>query len=81
MGMLFTIIPQGVAVLNNKGVFKQADLYEREGRVYAAWGSGYIGLRSDKGTTIPNVRCEWFDGVQTRVTKLGAIVLRTSQEL
>lgn len=75
MSMLFKIIPGGIAVLNNRGVFKQVDLYEREGRIYAQWGTGYIGLRSEQGTTIPNVRWEYVEGVAKEYNKLGAMMI------
>lgn len=44
------------AILRSRGVFKQVDLYVRDGRVFAQWGSGLIGLIAyQHGTTKPDV--------------------------
>lgn len=54
---LFSVIEGGVVVLASKGVWKQVKLYEREGgELYAAQGSGFIALRKDNRTTVPDVR-------------------------
>lgn len=38
------------AVLQSKGVFKQVDVYTRDGGLFAAYGGGFIRIMSD-GTT------------------------------
>lgn len=51
---LFHVIDDAVVILRNKGIYKQAKVYQRNDRLYAAYGSGYIGL-SQSGTSVPNV--------------------------
>lgn len=52
----FHQIEGGYAILRSRGVFKQVDLYVRDGRVFAQWGSGLIGLMVyQRGTTKPDV--------------------------
>lgn len=55
---MFSIVEGEVAILTSKGVFRQTTVYKRRGGIYAKWGSGFIRLRSDGGTSIPNVRVE-----------------------
>ena len=77
--MLFTIIPDAQVVLRSKGIFKQAALYSREGRLYAKWGSGFIGLRhTGSGTTVPHVLWEHIEGVAYTVeAPYGALIIDT----
>lgn len=53
--MLFTIVDDAHVILRSKGVYRQAKIYERDGVLYAGWGSGFIGLRKGNSTTLPNV--------------------------
>jgi len=55
---LFTIIDDAFAIMHGNGVYKQAKLYRRGKRIYAAHGAGFIGLRTDGATSIPNARWE-----------------------
>ncbi|QJD54374.1 hypothetical protein [Aminobacter phage Erebus] len=76
---LFTIIPDAIAILNAKGVFKQTEVYVREGVLYAKWSSGFIGLRHyDNGTTIPNVKWEHLEGVEYEYSVLGKMMRKGS---
>lgn len=44
------------AILRSRGVFKQVDLYVYGTRLFAQWGSGFIGLMAhQRGTTKPDV--------------------------
>lgn len=52
---LFHEIPDAQAILQSKGVYRQAKLFRRNGQVYAAWGSGYIRLLGHSGTSVPTV--------------------------
>lgn len=53
----FTPVEDGYVLLRSRGVFKQAPLFQRGPRLYAKWGSGFIGLMSynNQTTTCPNV--------------------------
>lgn len=58
---LFHIVDDAAVILRAKGVYRQAKVYVRMGELYAGWGSGFIGLRREKGTTLPNVSWETLD--------------------
>jgi len=51
---LFHVIDDAQVILRSKGVYKQAKVYQRNDRLYAGHGSGFIGL-SKSGTTGPNI--------------------------
>lgn len=52
------------AILRSRGVFKQVDLYVYGIRVFAKWGSGFIGLQKyQQGTTKPDV--SWVEILNT----------------
>lgn len=56
---------EGVAcVLVSRGVFKQTDIYIRDGYLYAKSGGGFIRLHRDASTTQSSVRLDHmsFDG-------------------
>lgn len=56
---LFTIVEDAQVILCSKGVYRQAKVYARDGKTFAAWGSGFIRLSQNGVTTLPNVR--WLD--------------------
>lgn len=63
--MLFHQVPDAHIILASKGVYRQTAVFTRNGRLYAKYGSGFIGLRQqDNGTTVPNVRWEHVEGVE-----------------
>lgn len=59
---LFHVIDDAFAILRSRGVYKQAKLYERKGRIYAQHGSGFIAL-TRSGTTAPNVSVDEIEGL------------------
>lgn len=61
MSTLFHIIDDAAVILRAKGVYKQVKMYQRAGELYAGWGSGFIGLRREHTTTLPNVSWEDID--------------------
>lgn len=72
MANLFTQIPDGIAILKSSGVYRQVELYERAGLVYAKWGSGFVGLRqSSKGTSHPKILWDEVEGVELTWDELG----------
>lgn len=52
--MLFHILEDKHVILRSKGIFKQAKVFERNGELFANWGSGFIRLYKD-GTSLPHV--------------------------
>lgn len=56
---LFHVIEGHFAILRRGGVFRQAKLFYRGGYLFAAHGSGFIGLRGSGGTTVPSI--SWTD--------------------
>jgi hypothetical protein len=70
----FHAIDDAVVILRNKGVYKQVKAYKRAGRIYAAYGSGFISLRKD-GTSAPNVNVDGLElGFEPEYTALGHMV-------
>lgn len=59
--MLFHVIPDSYVVLRSRGVYRQAKLYKRDEKLYAGYGSGYIGLRRNNGTTAPNISWDYIE--------------------
>ena len=55
---LFHVIDDAHTVLRRKGVFRQAKLYRRAGKVYAGLGAGFVRLMGNGGTTHPEVLWE-----------------------
>jgi hypothetical protein len=52
----FTVIPEGQAIMVNRGVYRQVQVYVRSGKVYARHGSGYVRLIQGGSTSAPNIR-------------------------
>lgn len=52
---LFHIIEDCQIITRSKGVYKQVKVYRRGNTLYAAHGSGFIGLLAGGGTTHPDV--------------------------
>lgn len=62
---MFTVIEGSVAVSKSKGIYRQGKLYERNKRIYAQWGNGYItiskgGSGPNFSTSIPDVVIEEY---------------------
>lgn len=58
---MFTVIDDGIAILKApKGVYRQAKLYHRGGRVYVGYGSGFLRVTAKFGeawgTSHPDVK-------------------------
>ena len=78
---LFHEIDDAYVILYSGGVYRQAKMYRRyngaEHQLFAKWGSGYIRLCAQGGTTVPKVT--WSAGADpsrgVRFGNLGAPVL------
>lgn len=53
----FHLIDEAAAILQSKGVYRQAKVYRRGKALYASHGAGFIRLYL-KGTSLANVICE-----------------------
>lgn len=70
----FRLIDDAVVILRSRGVYKQAKAYIRNGRVYAAYGAGFISL-SNGTTGVPNVMLVDFElGFEPIYNKLGRML-------
>ena len=58
--MGFKPMPGETVVLVQNGTYKQADVFEWNGRVFAKFGAGFIRLRRDGSTSKDGVRVEYF---------------------
>lgn len=79
---LFHVIEGAQVILRSKGVFRQAKLYERDGRIAAAAAGGYVMLRSEGRTTHPDISWVEIDGALHRpeVSLAGTLVLEAPRE-
>lgn len=59
---LFSIVEDAQVILFSKGVYRQVKVYERDGKFYAAQGSGFIRLSRGGQTTVPSIRWQETDG-------------------
>lgn len=55
---MFTKIEGDVAILNSGGVYRQVDLYEMDGSLFAGSGNSFVRLKYDGGTSKPGTRIE-----------------------
>lgn len=72
MGGCFHEIEGAVVVLRSKGVYTQAKVYQRNGRIYAAKGSSFIALSRD-GTSVPTISVDAieFENMNPELDRLG----------
>ena len=84
----FSDIPEGKAIVHSKGVYRQVKIAQRDGRVYARHGAGYV--RLNKGGTTSCIAVLWRevdapdgmiteDGVGVYYTAPNAAVVRAAQ--
>lgn len=79
---LFHQVQDAHVVLQSKGVWRQATVFEHDGALYAKWGSGFIGLRmhfETKGTTLPSVIWSHLEGVNFEVERGTGKMLRSTE--
>ena len=65
---LFREVDNEVAIIVDRGVYRQVALYTRDGYLYAKAHGGFVKLYADGATTRPNCRLETitFDGMLCR---------------
>jgi hypothetical protein len=75
MAITFHVIDDAVVILRSKGVYKQVKAYQRNDRIYAAHGSGFIAL-SKNGTSAPNVSTDEYElGFEPDTCALGRLYM------
>ena len=57
----FSIIPEGQAIVHQRGVYRQVPIYERDGKVYAKYGAGFVRLIQGGSTSAINIRWAEID--------------------
>ena len=67
----FHVIDDVAVILRSKGVYRQAKAYKRGIDLFAGYGSGFIRLYKDGGTSLPTVSWEGHDGPETTYDKMG----------
>lgn len=55
---LFHIVDDCQIILICKGVYRQTNVYRRNDKIYAKWGSGFVRLLASGGTSKTDVRWE-----------------------
>lgn len=66
----FHEIPDAAAILCNKnGVYRQTKVFRKGNEPYAGYGTGFVRLYHDGGTSIPNMRYVGLDLNGAVVTK------------
>lgn len=71
---LFKQVEGEAAVLVDNGVYKQADIYTRDGYLYAKAAGGFVRLNSDGSTTKHRMRLDTLTWTaQLNVDRLGRL--------
>lgn len=69
---LFSIVEGGKVIISQRGVYRQTELYERSGTLFAAFGvNGFVRLLSRENTTVPHVKWVAIEGVEYQEDHMG----------
>ena len=78
----FTEIPEGQAIVCCKGVYRQAKIAVRSGKIYARYGIGYVRLSQGGATSHPSVRWYQVDaGDGSYLEKQGSVLYRDAPKV
>lgn len=66
---LFTVVNDAFVITRSKGVFRQSKVYHRDGLLYAGYGNGFVQLRRDNATSLPNMTWDYIEGVAWQVQR------------
>lgn len=70
----FKKVEGDAAILSSNGVFKQVDLYTRDGYVFAAYAGGFIRIMSDGSTSKAGVSLDFMSwGAGPLAQRLGRL--------
>lgn len=61
--MGFNIVEGAFVVTLEKGVWRQVDLFEREGKIFAKQKGGFIALMNNGTTSVPTVKWHGINGL------------------
>jgi hypothetical protein len=61
---LFSIVEGGKVIISDRGIYRQVDLYERGGMLFAGYKDGFIRLLGRENTTVPTIRWDAIEGVE-----------------
>lgn len=56
-----TAIDEGQAIIHSRGIYRQVPLYQRDGKIYAKHGGGFVRLSQGGATSAPNIRWAEID--------------------
>lgn len=70
MSALFHVLEGDAVILFRKGTFRQSEVYQRKGELYAKHAGGFIRLMDGGGTSVPGV--VWEDLQTTAKHERGA---------
>lgn len=62
---VFAGVPGATVIVKRAGIYRQADVFRYDGRVFAKVGSGFIALHRDGDTSAPKTSWESLEGVRT----------------
>lgn len=65
----FTAIPDAQAITLSKGVYRQVPVFQRDSKIYARHGNGFIRLMQGGTSSHPNVRWAELDAAETGYTE------------
>jgi len=68
---LFSIVEGGKVIISERGIYRQTDLYERSGTLFAAFRGGFVRLLCRENTTAPHVKWSAIEGVVYREDHMG----------
>jgi len=72
---VFASIPGATVIVKRMGVYRQADVFKYDGRLFAKIGSGFVALHRDGDTSVPRTGWEALEGIPTPATKVGKTAL------
>jgi hypothetical protein len=64
-------IDEGQVIISDRGIYRQVDLYERGGQLFAAHKDGFVRLLDRENTTVPSVTWKAIEGVEVEATYKG----------
>ncbi|GLS29925.1 hypothetical protein SAMN04488498_110193 [Mesorhizobium albiziae] len=60
---LFSIVEAGKVIISERGIYRQVELYERSGALFAAFKGGFVRLLARGLSTVPYVKWEAIEGI------------------
>lgn len=70
----FSIVPEAAAIITRGGVYRQVQVYQRAGRLYAKYGAGFVRLIQGGSTSSPNIKWAALDTPEGSWSEAGGYV-------